>query len=282
LKINILHAGLNVFFDRKCDIIYGLFHALSDLGHDVTINHNIIERSSLNLVIGSDIICEDETVLDTLVSTNCDYAVYEVENFNGETINYRTNFDVAAYTRLIEHSTFTITPYHHNFKALKKIKCAEKLRYSRWGFHSSMVSNNIRRDRPYKYAAVFIGLIKGDRIEKHKTIKEKFGNRVAFIDSDAPFTIRDYYMSNSKFGLSLSYGATDNFVNPFRLHYMVSNGVPVLSDHVHDEDSYLDICNNSLFERILDSIELKTAIPDHKLDICQANKLTDNLSEIFS
>jgi len=281
LKINILHAGLKSVFNRKGDIIYGLYHALSDLGHEVSINHNLIETSSLNLVIGSDIICEHEELVENLVSKGVDYAIYEVENFNGKTINYLPKVNVNSYIRLIENSIMTITPYAHNLKALKKIISAEKLVYSRWGFHPSMVSNNIRRGDTHKYDAVFIGLIKGDRVKKHRMIKEKFCDRFAVITADDPFTIRDYYMSNSKFGLSLSYGATDNFVNPFRLHYMVANGVPVLSDHIHDEDGYLSICNNSNFEKILDNLDLETTNPDYPMEICRANKLTTNLSAIF-
>ena len=91
MKINILNVGLAEFFDRKCDIVYGLYHALNDLGHQVTITHNVIERSALNLLVGSDILCGDLDLVKLMTSSGVDYAVYEVENFNGQTINYQSN-----------------------------------------------------------------------------------------------------------------------------------------------------------------------------------------------
>ena len=281
MKINILNVGLAEFFDRKCDIVYGLYHALNDLGHQVTITHNVIERSALNLLVGSDILCGDLDLVKLMTSSGVDYAVYEVENFNGQTINYRERFNLDLYSLLISQSKFTVTPYRYNIKALSEIIDGNKLFYSRWGFHPCMKSNNINRGSSYKYEAVFVGLIKGDRVAKHELIKQNFGNRVAVLTAEDPFTIRDYYMANSKFGLSLSYGLTDNFVNPFRLHYMIANGVPILSDHIHDEDGYLNISRNSTFDEVLRNIESSETDASDLLELCQSNKLAQNLSEVF-
>ena len=91
MRINIVHLGLEEFFDRKSDIIYPLFSALTEIGHNTSISHNHIERSALNILIGSDIICREPDTLNSLLNSGEDYAICEVENFNGTTINFRKN-----------------------------------------------------------------------------------------------------------------------------------------------------------------------------------------------
>ena len=83
MRIHIANLGLPEFFDRKSDIIYGLYHAFSSLGHDLSVGHNIIENKRLNIIIGSDIISGDAEALLSLQKNKCDYAIYEVENYNG-------------------------------------------------------------------------------------------------------------------------------------------------------------------------------------------------------
>ena len=63
MRINIVHLGVEKFFDHKSDIIYPLFSALTEIGHNTSISHNHIDRSALNILIGSDIICGDPSYL---------------------------------------------------------------------------------------------------------------------------------------------------------------------------------------------------------------------------
>ena len=281
MKINILHIGLNVFFDSKSDIIYGLFNALRSLGHETTIGHNLVERSALNLIVGSDLICGERSVLQNLFETNVDYAVFEVENFNGKTINYRKNFDLEGYRLLLEKSKFCLTPYRYNIRELKKLISGDLIFYSKWGYHDSMVNDQISRSSEFAHEALFYGLIKADRDEKVKRLNEAFKNKVKVITQEDPFTIRNYFISNSRFGLSLSYGEFDNFVNPFRLYHMVANGMPVLSDHTEDEDNYTYLCENSDFPTLVSNID--SFEPDLKAmkERCHSEKLASNLRPFF-
>ena len=89
MKINLVNLGLDEFFDRKSAILYVLFSALTEIGHSTAISHNHIERSALNIIIGSDIICGETSALNSLLNSGVDYAIFEVENFSGTTINYR-------------------------------------------------------------------------------------------------------------------------------------------------------------------------------------------------
>ena len=101
MNIHIANLGLPEFFDRKSDIIYGLYHALSSLGHEVTLGHNSLETKMLNIIIGSDIIAGDRDATHSLQKNGCDYVIYEVENYNGTTINYRDNFNLDNYKTIL-------------------------------------------------------------------------------------------------------------------------------------------------------------------------------------
>ena len=282
MKIHISNLGLPEFFDRKSDIIYGLFHALSSLGHCVTVGHNSVEGKRLNIIIGSDIIAGDHTVTQSLTRNGCDYVVYEVENFNGKTINYRRDFNLENYELLLRNAKLVITPYRYHLRALRNLCGVETpVEYARWGFHPKMVNPNIDRNRKFNHDALFFGLVKGTRFEKCDQLNSRFGNRVKLIDEKLPFTIRDYYMSSCKFGLSLSYGETDNFVNPFRIMSMVANGMPVLADHERDEDNYLDICENYEFEELLNAIESHNVCSVGLQEKCSLLDLVDNLRGIY-
>jgi hypothetical protein len=282
MKIHIANLGLPEFFDRKSDIIYGLFHALTSLGHCVTIGHNSIEGKRLNIIIGSDIIAGDHFVTHSLTSNNCDYIIYEVENFNGNTINYRKDFNLENYQLLLRKAQLVITPYSYNLRALRAFCGAETpIEYAKWGFHQNMVNPNIDRNREFIHDALFFGLVKGTRFEKCDQLNLRFGNRVQLIDEKLPFTIRDYYISSCKYGLSLSYGQTDDFVNPFRIMGMLANGMPVLADHEKDADGYLDLCETVSFENMLDLIELGSFDVDLTLEKRHSQNLTDNLRGIL-
>ena len=282
MKIHIANLGLAEFFDRKSDIIYGLYHALQSLGHNVTLGHNSLETKTLNIIIGSDIIAGDADATHSLQKNGCDYVIYEVENYNGTTINYRDNFNLDNYKTILRHAKSIITPYRYNIKALEAT-CdgAVPVHYAKWGFHESMIRQNIHRNKSFKYDALFFGLIKGTRVEKFNALKQQYGKRVQFIDQTLPFTIRDYFMSDCKFGLSLSYGNTDDFVNPFRIMSMIANGMPVLADHKIDADGYLNLCERYEFSELLNEIENKMICSTELKEKCRSLDLTDNLRGIL-
>lgn len=282
MKIHIANIGLTGFFDRKSDIIYGLFHALSSLGHDVSVGHNTFESHRLNLIIGSDIISNHTSMIDALARSKYDYTIYEVENFNGLTINYLKEFNLENYERLLRHAKFVITPYKYNLPSLKQI-CTKNtpVEYVKWGFHDRMVDENINRSGTYKYQALFFGLLKGTRIEKCNFLAEHFGKNIQFIDDKMPFTIRAYYISACKIGLSLSYGKNDNFVNPFRIMCMLANGMPVLADHSVDQDGYLDWCENHNYSNLAEAVESHYPNQKEVEDRCHANRLIDELKRLF-
>ena len=73
MRINIANLGLTDFFLRKSDIIYGLYHSLVDLGHDVIVSHNQLNGKSLNLIIGSDIISGDASAIEKLMQPGVEY-----------------------------------------------------------------------------------------------------------------------------------------------------------------------------------------------------------------
>ena len=281
MRINLVNLGLNEFFDRKSDIIYVLFSALTELGHTTSISHNQIEGSALNIIIGSDIICGEPNALKALLNSSADYAIFEVENFNGKTINYRKNFDLSGYTTLLEKSKFCFTPYLYNIPQLSHIMGREKVAYTKWGFHQSMICNRIDRNGDYFFETFFYGLIKATRVAKIDALKKKFANQFCVIDQTHPFTIRDYYISKSKVGLSLSYGDIDNFVNPFRLYHMTANGMPVLSDHSEDADGYLHLCNNFEFDLMINEIEAFQPNKNILRDLCRSEDLIKNLHVCF-
>jgi len=280
-KLNLLHLGLNEFFDRKSDIIYGLYHAFRTLGYDTTVSHNEIKGKRLNLIIGSDVIAGDSGAMETFLGSGVDFGVYEVENYNGTTINYRRNFNNENYMRLIAESKIVITPYIYNLRALANVCDPGKLHYAKWGFHECMQNQNVSRSSDPEFLACFFGLIKGSRISKKDELLKYHPGRIKFICQDDPFSVRDYTISQSKFGLSLSYGSTDDFANPFRLNYMAANGVSILSDHENDEDGYNFLCEHSSFEQLLQNLSSNALNPRDVIDRAQSSRLTDGLRGIL-
>lgn len=280
MRLNIVNLGLSEFFDRKSDILYGLFHALSSLGYETAISHNSLKASDLNLIIGSDVAAGDAGAVQQ-ISKNIDYIIYEVENFNGKTVNYRENFNLTNYQKLLSSAKFVITPYFYNVKNLQTFLDKDKIIYARWGFHERMISSNIVRNNDFQYDALFFGLIKGSRVEKYKMLVDHFGEKIKILTANDPFTNRDYGIISSRFGLSLSYGDTDNFVNPFRIYYMVANGLPVLSDHVADDDDYQDICTRVSFDNLFAVVNSAQQDPKNLQDNCRKNSLIQNLRGII-
>ena len=281
MKLSISNLRLPEFFDRKSDIIYGLFHAFNDLGYNTVIEHNQINCKALNIVIGSDVIAGDANAVRQLRQPGIDYAIYEVENFNGNTINYRHDFNLENYSHLLQGAKFIITPYLHNVPHLSAVCGAKKVHYARWGYHRYMDNNSIQRNGDFAFDALFFGLIKGSRVQKYELLKSALGDKAKILTQNDPFMIRDYAVNKSKFGISLSYGETDDFVNPFRLYYMVANGMPVLADHTTDKDNYLDICNKLSLNEIIDCIKNPFFEPENFDEICYQNCLQKNLRGII-
>ena len=279
-KINIVNLGLPEFFDRKSDIIYGLYYALRSIGVDTTITHNEFNCKSLNLLIGSDIIVGEGNAISQLFSSQADYAIYEVENFNGKTVNYRQKFNLLNYKKLLAKARIIMT-HTHNIPHLRDAVGTEKVAYVKWGFHENMIRSHIQRTDKHEHDALFIGLVKGDRNQKLLSLMHDSKIKVKMLTSADPFTIRDYAVASSKFGLSLSYGDTDDFVNPFRLYYMAANGMHVLGDHSKDEDGYMEMCEWISSDQIHSRLCGPTLKPKDIIEKCRLSDLANNLREVF-
>ena len=278
MKIHIANLGLQEFFDRKSDIIYGLYHSLRSLGHEVTLGHNSLETKVLNVIIGSDIIAGDAEATLSLRQNRCEYVVYEVENYNGITVNYRDKFNLENYQTLLKNAVSVITPYKYNLRALNETcRGTTPVHYAKWGFHESMIRENINRQKSFKYDALFFGLMKGTRTAKLNVLKERYGKGMQLVNHELPFTIRDYFMSECKYGLTLSYGDTDDFVNPFRIMSMVANNMPVLSDHETDDDGYLELCEKYDFDGLINALENQGTSSIDLIEKSRSIRLDENL-----
>ena len=59
MQINIANIGNKEWIDFKSDISYGLYYALKDLSHDVTITINELVNNKLNIILGADFLAGD-------------------------------------------------------------------------------------------------------------------------------------------------------------------------------------------------------------------------------
>ena len=61
------------------------------------------------------------------------------------------------YKTILRHAKSIITPYRYNIKALEAT-CdgAVPVHYAKWGFHESMIRQNIHRNRSFKHDALFL------------------------------------------------------------------------------------------------------------------------------
>jgi len=237
-KYNISHIGTSEWFNYKQEIIFGLFHALRSLGKDVVISHNNLDPNRINIIIGADWLVQDKGFND-FIDGKIKYIIFEVEAFDGSTINNRSEFNVNNYRRLIENAISVITPYQYNLDTLKKIIHPDRVQYLKWGFFEELIDPNIVRDQPRNYRGAFFGLLKGERLDKARSLQTVFGGKIAFLGREHPHLYRASILSNSEYAISLSYGITEKFVNPFRLYYLYANGIQVLSDNKVDTDGYL-------------------------------------------
>ena len=134
MNINITNIGPKEWVDFKGDISLGLLWALRSIGHDVTMSNNYFEKKALNIIVGSDFLSSMPNILQPLIRSKYDYAIFEVEAFNGSTINQRQDFPLGNYQALLLNAKYIFTPYQHNVETLGKFGWAEKLQYVRWGY----------------------------------------------------------------------------------------------------------------------------------------------------
>ncbi|QKZ03606.1 hypothetical protein [Pseudomonas eucalypticola] len=280
VKLNIAHIGSNDWFNFKADIVYGLYHSLTALGHEVSMSHNQFFTGVHNVVIGADWLV-DEAHLQHIRQTEAEFSIYDVECFDGKTINQRAGFKIDNYLELLNMSRFICTPYRYNFQAYEACGLTDKAHYARWGFFHELVSPNINRRAAIQHDAVFFGLAKGERQVKLNKLVEVPGMRLRTVDNKSPHMSRDYYLSSTRYGLSLSAGAGEQFVNPFRIYLMSANGVPVLADNPRDEDGYLDFTARGSLEDICEFF----ADPQSRFELtgslADGVRLADELRPLF-
>lgn len=280
MRLNIAHIGNNDWFNYKSEIIYGLFHAFSKLGHDVSIQHNNFSKNRHNILIGADWLTDEKNV-EALKKTKIEYSIFEVEAFDGKTINHRNNFNVQSYLDLAEHAKAIITPYQYNLAGYADSGMKEKTIYAPWGFYEQLVDPNICPVQDPLFHATFFGLAKGLRRGKLDFLIRKLPDRVICIDNKLPHLIRPYYLSHSRYALSLSSGDIEHFVNPFRIFYLLANGIPVLSDSLEDADGYLDFVEKVQVPEMPAVISTPPPSSAALIEKARSQPLRANLSNIF-
>jgi hypothetical protein len=280
MKINIAHLGPNEWFNFKSEIIYGLFHTLSDLGHDVVVTHNQLDKFRLNILIGADWLAKSEN-LKFINENSVDYFIYEVEAVVNGTINHRSDFDMHSYLEIIDRAKLIFTPYRFNQKAYQDLGFEDKTIYAKWGYYSEIIDLNIRRDINRDYLGIFFGLLKGDRKDKLQTLQANMPGKIAVIGPNQPHMMRAYYLSKSEYALSLSYGESEHFINPFRLQYLTSNGIPVISDSLNDQDHYLNLTIKVFGSAIEQALKEKPMELEKVIEMSKSEKLIDQIRPIF-
>ena len=268
MQINIANIGNKEWLDFKSDITFGLYYSLKDLGHDVTMSINNLELKKLNNIIGADFLAGDAKFVSQVVKSNLEFVIYEVEMFDEFRINNRSDFNSQSYKILTEAAKFIVTPYLFNLKSYSIYFDSEKIRYARWGFHECMVNKNISRSNNFEFNGLFFGLLKGSRLEKMRSLAANKNIKIKLLGRDDPLLYKDYFMSSCKWGLNISYGDTEKFINPFRLYSMGSNGMPILADGGKDDDDYLSLCKIA-------------HISDFESYLCQDFENSSNVSEKF-
>ena len=282
MKINIAHIGSDEWFNFKSEIIYGLFHAFCELGYDVVITHNQLDKLRLNILVGADWLAKPE-YLKFIKDHNLEYFIYEVEAVADGTINHRHDFDISAYLEIVERSKLVFTPYIFNQKAYQNLGYGGKTLYTKWGHYSQIVDPNIRRDINREYHGVFFGLLKGDRKSKLELLQHNLPGKVAVIGRSQPHLMRAYYLSKTDYAVSLSYGISEHFINPFRIQHLVSNGIPVICDSENDEDGYLDLAIRAkTLEEMESSLKLPPMSSAELQEMGRQTTLTSELKKIFA
>ena len=280
MKINIAHIGSNDWFNYKAEIVYGLYHTLISLGHRVSMTHNQFLTDSHNLVVGADWLTEDAH-LQHIRDTGVEFSIFDVESFDGVTINQRQGFRSDNYRELLEASTFICTPYKFNLTAYAACGVAHKSGYAPWGYYEQLIDPNVNPSAPKLFDAVFFGLIKGVRGEKIRRLLSVPGMRLKAVSNTDPHSMRAYYLSSARYGLSLSSGVDEAFVNPFRIYLMVANGIPVLADNARDDDGYLEFAACGDIEDILEFFQDPDAVFEVHGNLADGRRLANSLAAIF-
>lgn len=278
MKINIANIGTLEWLNFKSDISYGLYHGLSALGHDVGMTINEFASDRLNLIIGADFIVTRDDLIEAL-KPGIDFAIYEVEYFNGSSINFRHFFKIDAYGDLVQRAQFLMTPYQVNVQSYQDFGANTDIRYTPWGFYPELLSSNVKRQESFDYDALFFGLLKGLRKSKMAALEAQLGSKVKVMGRDDPQTFKDYFMSCSKWGVSLAYGQREKFVNPFRLYQMAANGMPVLADNTVDDDGYTQICERVSFDGLLAAVTGPLPDMSNLAERVKARSLSDTLRQ---
>lgn len=283
MKINIANIGTKEWLDFKADITFGLYWGFKEIGFDVSISLNEFRQDVLNILVGSDFLAETDSNTLALLGAKVEYIVYEVEAFDGTTINGRNNFNLGNYLAILNQAKIILTPYAFNMRSLSNFFPDEKIAYVKWGYHEGLdLLSSVRRTST-EFDAIFFGLPKGARAESLAKIKDSGNLKVKILGREDPISFRNYFISRSRWGLQLTYGESEKFVNPFRLYILAASGVPIITDKLSDDDGYLALCRgcrnlNELIEVLTlskHSDNQETVNPE------ELPKLGDNLKHIF-
>ena len=280
-KITIAHIGSNEWFNYKEEIIFGLYHALRSLGYEVQIKHNQLDEQSINFIIGGDWLSQD-VKFQQFIDNKLKYYIFEVENFDGVTINSREGFNLKNYCQMVEKSLGVITPYLYNIDTINKLDIIDKdkIQYLKWGFFEEVIDPNIVRTQARNIHGTFFGLLKGDRLAKAQMLQSKLQNQVRFLGREQPHAYKAAALSSSHYALSLAYGESEKFVNPFRLYYLFSNGVNAISDNTIDADGYLQLAIKAPIANFVD--QMLRQVPDESelIERAKMNNLKHNIKAI--
>lgn len=247
MNINIANIGPKEWVDHKSDVSLGLLSALRAARHNVTMSTNYFEKKSLNIILGSDFLSGEPNFLQMLIKSKYDYAVHEIEAFDGSTLNQRPNFPLSNYQALLQHAKYIFTPFQYNVEALKESGWAEKLQYVRWGYYPELRDDRINRNVSFTHDGLFFGLTKGARAEKLNALQANKNLKIAFVGRQDPILMKTYFMAHCRWGLYLSFGEGHRFANPFRLYTLAANDMPILSEPGPDRDGYLTLCEVAPF-----------------------------------
>ncbi|MCF8165264.1 MAG: hypothetical protein K9J35_01190 [Rhodoferax sp.] len=281
MKINIAHLGTGEWFNYKSEVIYGLFHTFNLLGYETTVSHNQMDPKCLNILIGADWIAKPEHI-NFMKKNQINYFIYEIEAIYQNTINGRGDFDFVSYLELIDNAKQIVTPYQFCINSYREIGFGDKISYVRWGFYEELIDQNIKRNISRSYLGVFFGLLKGNRMDTMSKLKVKFPDKFISLGYESPHLCRAYYLSKTNYSLSLSYGDKEHFINPFRLQYLVANGVAVISDSKKDDDGYLQMTTNVNTDLIHLEIQKSPMPPKQLEEIARSRSLFSELKVIFS
>lgn len=283
MNINITNIGTKEWLDFKADITFGLYYSLRNLGFDTTITVNKTEKSRLNILIGADFIANNERAVLDLIGSGTDFVVYEVEAFDGNTINGRADFNLDNYLNLINAARFVLTPYRYNVDEYSKIFGPEKVCYARWGFYDQLYDPGVCRNSRFVNDALFFGLLKGQR-QSSLTLLQKHLDIVIW-GKDEPLAYKRYLFETCRWGLHLTYGESEKFTNPFRIYHMVANGVPVISNapETLNADGYLQLClSRANIDEVVELIASDTCNEYAGFELLQERRLSDELAVYFS